>query len=29
VMAIAHTGELERLFRCHLGLFWLLTGYFG
>jgi hypothetical protein len=29
VMAIAHTGELKRLFRCHLGLFWLLTGYFG
>jgi hypothetical protein len=21
--------SMKRLFRCHLGLFWLLTGYFG
>jgi hypothetical protein len=21
--------SIKRLFRCHLGLFWLLTGYLG
>ena len=27
---ISYTNKsIKRLFRCHLGLFWLLTGYFG